>query len=178
VKKETQEYILGIRNATRDEFILSRESAGNAEYVVLCLPDMEEPIYALWTKKPKKRKGSARTGEIVNKPKHTGGKRPYIMLMQDNKDIVDKIPLEAAGMLLKLLAGGFIEWDTGRIIDRRTKKPMTRENIKNRYRLSPKDTKTIFKALTDSNIIKHDQKERAYFFNAQFAKKGAGGHEN
>lgn len=178
MKKETQEYILGIRNATRDEFILSRESTGNAEYVNVCLPDMEEPIYALWTKKPKKRNGSARTGEIVNKPKHTGGKRPYIMLMQDNNDIINKLPLEAAGLMLKLLTGGFVEWDTGRIIDRRTKKPMTRENIKNRYRLSPKDTKTIFKALTDSNIIKYDQKERAYFFNAQFAKKGAGGHEN
>ena len=178
MKKETQEYILGIRNATRDEFILSRESTGNAEYVNVFLPDREEPIYALWTKKPKKRKGAAGAGEIVDKPKHTGGKRPYIMLMQDNNDIINKLPLEAAGLMLKLLAGGFVEWDTGRIIDRRTKKPMSRENIKNRYRLSPKDTKTIFKALTEKNIIRYVPKKRAYFFNAQFAQKGAGGHEN
>lgn len=175
MKKETREYILGERNATRDEFILSRESTGNAEYVSVSLPDADEPIYTLWTKKPKKRKGSEKAGEIV-KPKHTGGKRPYIILMQDQHEKLDKLSAEAAGLALKMMGGGFVEWDTGRIIDRRTKQPLTIAAIRTRYKLGASKAKALIKELTENEFIKYDRKERAYFFNAQIARKGVGGN--
>lgn len=173
MKAETREYILGERNATRDEFILSRESTGNAEYVSVSLPGYDEPIYALWTKKPQKKKATQATGEIV-KPKHTGGKRPYIMLMQDQDDAINQLSLDAAGLVFKLLAGGFVEWNTGRIIDRRTKKPLTIKMIHTRYKLGVSRTKKLMKELTEAKIIKYDRKKRSYFFNTKLARKGAG----
>ena len=173
MKKETREYISGERNATRDEFILSRESTGNAEYINVSLPDGIEPIYTLWTKKPQKRKAIKATGEIV-KPKHTGGKRPYVMLMQDQTDVLNTLSTEAAGLLLKLIGGGFIEWHTGKIIDRRTKKPLTLATIRARYKLGERKTKALIKELTVNKIIKYDRKQRAYILNPKFARKGAG----
>lgn len=173
MKKETREYISGERNATMDEFILSRERTGNAEYVNVSLPGETEPIYTLWTQKPQKNKAIEATCEIT-KPKHTGGKRPYVMLMQDQQDIINALTLEATGLLLKLMAGGFVEWNTGRIIDRRTKKPLTITMIRTRYKLGERKTKSLIKELTDNKIIEYDHKQRSYFFNVQFARKGAG----
>ena len=176
MKSETREYISGERNATRDEFILSRERVGNAEYVNVTLPGEEKPIYQLWTKKPQKIKPAMEaTGEIeIVKPKHTGGKRPYIMLMQDKQDVLNKLTLEAAGLLIKIMGGGFVEWDTGRIIDRRTKQPITITILHTRYKLSERKVKTILKELAGYEVIKYDRKQKAYFLNNNLARKGAG----
>ena len=175
MKKETQEYLVGERNATRDEFILSREKVRGSEYISLSLPDRNEPIYKLWTRKKIYKKPSQAVGEIeVKQPKHTGGKRPYIMLMQDQRDTINKLSNQAAGLMMKLLAGGFIEWDTGRIIDRRSKKPLTISMIRSRYKLDTTKTKGLIKELTENKVIKYDRKQRSYFFNADFARKGAG----
>lgn len=174
IKKETAEYIAGQRNATRDEFILSREKAGRAEYVNVSLPDSSEPIYTLWTKPPGHKKAAKAPGEIVKTPKHTGGKRPYIILMQDQQDILNKLSMEASGLLLKLLGGGFIAWDTGQIIDRRSKQPLTIALIRARYKLETTKTKALIKELTENDIIKYDRSQRSYFLCPKFARKGAG----
>ena len=180
MKSETHEYILGVRNATRDEFILSREVSGSAEYVNVSLPDCDEPIYRLWTKKPRKYKPAIKAaGEIdVSRPKHTGGKRPYIMLMQDQEDVINKLTDSAAALLLKIIAGGFVEWDTGRIIDRRSKKALTAEMIGARYKKKPATIKTIMKELTKNEVVRYVRKDRAYFLCPKFAKKGAGKRED
>jgi hypothetical protein len=177
VKPETREYILGERNAIRDEFILSRERAGNAEYVNVTLPGEQQPIYSLWTQKPQKYKATEATGEIVkNPPKHTGGRRPYIMLMQDQQDVLNVLTLDAAGLLLKLIAGGFIDWHTGRIVDRRTKQPLTSVMMRTRYKLGATKIKAMIKELTKNEVIKYDRKQKAYILNAKFARKGVGGN--
>ncbi len=180
VKAETREYILGERNATRDEFILSRERSGNTEYVNVSLPDCEEPIYQLWTKAPKKHKPATKAvGEVdIARPKHTGGKRPYIMLMQDQDDVINKLTDPAVALLLKIMAGGFVEWDTGRIMDRRSKKSLTIETICARYKKKPAATKAIIKELTKNEVVQYVRKDRAYFLCPKFAKKGAGKRED
>lgn len=174
IKKETAEYIAGERNATRDEFILSREKAGRAEYVCVSLPDNPDPIYTLWTKPPGHKKAAKAPGEIIKAPKHIGGKRPYIMLMQDQQDTLNKLSMEASGLLLKLLGGGFIAWDTGQIIDRRSKYPLTIAMIRTRYKLETAKTKALIKELTENEIIKYDRSQRSYFLCPNIAKKGAG----
>lgn len=180
MKKETQEYLMGERNAIRDEFILSRERKGRNEYISLSLPDRSEPVYKLWTKKNINKKPVKAVGEIIEtkQPKHTGGKRPYVMLMQDQQDILNKLSMDAAGLLLKIMGGGFIEWDTGRIIDRRSKKPLTISMVRARYKLNTTKTKALIKELTENKVIKYDRKQRSYFFNANFAKKGVGSSAN
>lgn len=180
MKAETREYILGERNATRDEFILSRERSGNTEYVNVSLPDYDEPIYQLWTKAPKKHKPATKAVGEVNVPssKHTGGKRPYIMLMQDQGDVISKLTDPAAALLLKIIAGGFVEWDTGRIIDRRSKKSLTIEMICARYKKKPATVKAIIKELAKYEVVQYVRKERAYFLCPKFAKKGAGKRED
>lgn len=96
------------------------------------------------------------------------------MLMQDQDDAINQLSLDAAGLVFKLLAGGFVEWNTGRIIDRRTKKPLTIKMIHTRYKLGVSRTKKLMKELTEAKIIKYDRKKRSYFFNTKLARKGAG----
>lgn len=177
IKNETKEYILGERNATRDEFILSRECSGSAEFVSVSLPENPEPIYILWTKKPSKANKNQATGEIST-PKHIGGKRPYIMLMQDQSNIINALSFNAAGLLMKLLSGGFIAWNTGQLIDRRSKKPLTINDIHKRYKLSIPAIKAIMKELTDNELIKYNRSQRAYILNDRFARKGGAKHED
>lgn len=179
MKKETREYLCGERNAVKDEFVLSREKQGVAELVYVSLPEEKEPIYALWTKRQRRYRGKKETapGEIA-KPKHIGGKRPYIMLMQDKNDILNKLSMEAAGLVFKLLGGGFVEWNTCRIIDRRTKNPLTKAQMKDRYGLSAAKIRSLLEELTKNDVIRYDHKERSYFFNTQLAKKGACSYEN
>ena len=167
-----------------DEFMMSREVVGQVEYISVSLPDSEEPILTVWRSRKKKgekerkrKKGESEepVGEIVKvRPKHTGGKRPYIMLMQDQRDTINNLSIDAAGLIMKLLAGGFIAWNTGQIIDRRTKKALTAENISTRFTIGKNKLKAILKELTEYKIIKYDPSKRSYFFNARFARKGGG----
>lgn len=175
MKKETREYLTGQRNATMDEFMMSREVVGQVEYISVSLPDSEEPILTVWRSRKKKGESEEPVGEIVKvRPKHTGGKRPYIMLMQDQRDTINSLSIDAAGLIMKLLAGGFIAWNTGQIIDRRTKKALTAENISTRFTIGKNKLKAILKELTEYKIIKYDPSKRSYFFNARFARKGGG----
>ena len=173
INKELAEYLAGQRNAVRDTFILSREKSNGAECVSVSLPDDPTPIYNLWTKKKQRGKPTEATGEIV-KPKHIGGKRPYIMLMQDQQDAIYNLSNDAAALLIKLMAGGFIAWETGEIIDRRSKKPLTTVDIMKRFKFSENKLKAALKGLNDQNIIMYDRSKRAYFLDRKIAKKGGG----
>lgn len=173
INKELAEYLAGQRNAVRDTFILSREKANGSEYVSVSLPDDPTPIYNLWTKKKQRGKPTEATGEIV-KPKHIGGKRPYIMLMQDQQDAIYNLSNDAAALLIKLMAGGFIAWETGEIVDRRSKKPLTSGILKKRFNFGEIKMKAILKELNEQGIIMYDRSKRAYFLDRKIAKKGGG----
>lgn len=105
------------------------------------------------------------------KPKNTGGKRPYVKLMQDVKGIED-ISLDAAGLLLKLICSGSIEWKTGKVISNRSKKPLRSNIIAKRMNISSNKYKHIIAELRDKGLIIYRRNERAYFISSDFIQKG------
>ncbi len=168
VKKETLEYLCGDRNAVKDEFIISRETTGAAELVRVSHPEMEEPIYALWqTTKRRKKEGS--------RPKHTGGKKPYVILLYENKI---NLSLEASGLLLKIIQGGCIEWHTGRLIRKRDKRTMNVNMMMKEFNLGRLKLNRLMLELTTKGALNYDKSSRAYFIARDLVKKGGVLREN
>jgi hypothetical protein len=178
VKKETEEYIRGERNATRDEFILSREKAGNAERIYISVIGNDDQdivrIYETWAKKcrriPVSNPDIADIPQKSPTPKHTGGKRPYIMVMQDRS--IDDISIEARGFLFTVFCKNNIEWHTGRLINRRSKKPLTIAAIAKEFNLKSDCLRKILRELKKAGILSYNNRAKAYFINQDFAKKG------
>ena len=188
MEKELFEFMQGERNAVRGDFILSRERTATSEYCYVSAPqDNEEfkPILKGWAKKIKPKREPIATVKKVpiadtpEKTRHTtGGKRPYVMLMQDRNAFIDKLSIGASGVLMKLICGGYIEWGTGKIIDRRTKKIMTVKMTSERLGLKLADGKSMLAELTANKLLRYDRKERAYFIDRNLAKKGGGQDED
>ena len=184
MKKETLEYLNGLRNATRDEFILGRETAGNAELIFVSLPETQKPLYALWNNKKLAEKFTIKSDpvnmvrfELVS-PKGTGGKESYVSLMLAALDQLNKqkLSLLSAGAMLKL--SSYIEWNTGRLCRKRDGKPLTRKMMTEIFDTGMSKTKTIIKELSRLQVLRYDRKKQAYFFNTKYIRKGAISDEN
>lgn len=174
MKKETREYVLGERNAVKDEFILSRETIGNVEHVYVSLPEDENPIHDFWTKRGRRIK--AKPGDINTEvvsapgPKHTGGKRPYIMLMQDRP--VSELSFDARAFLFTIFCENFIEWHTGKVVDRRSKKPLTTKKMAKTFGIGIVRLKKVVSELESKGIISYNSRQSCYIVSQDFAKKG------
>lgn len=183
MKKETLEYLNGERNVAIDEFVVGRERTGNSELILVSLPECEKPLYALWNSKKtaKKYKMNVESGEVTFElitPKGTGGKESYVMLMPNSVTDLNKsqISLDAAGMIFRLI--DCIEWNTGRIYRKRDKKSMTINMLSSFLNIGKLRAKTIIRELTKLGVIYYDNKNKAYFFNAKYIRKGATPREN
>lgn len=181
MEKELLEYIHGERNAVRAELVLSREKTKTrkAEYVCVSIPGTEQsiPLYIGWAKKLPRNIDSlvtiTTTDTEVKSGRHTtGGKRPYIMLMQDKIHIVKDLSVEASGLLLKLFCSGYVEWGTGRVIQKRPIKAMTIKKMSDKFGIPIFKIKTLIKELRENGVISYDKTKRAYFIDREFAKKG------
>jgi len=174
LKKELAEFLRGERNAVREEFLLSREKVRNSERIRLSIVENHEeiiPIYDTWAKRCKRiQVDGALETQPQKAPKHTGGKRPYIMVMQDRD--IDGISIEARGFLFTIFCKNIIEWHTGRLINRRTKKPLTSANIAREFKLKSVDFKIILSELKKAGLLVYDNSQKAYFVSQDFAKKG------
>jgi len=185
VRKETIEFIHGERNAARDEFVISREKCGNSEYVCVSLPN-ERPLYKGWAKRIKQKIELVPNEELAtietivegNKPKHIGGRRPYIMVMQDKSKVIDQLSMGASGLLFKLFCGGYVEWGTGRVIDKRSKKAMTVKRMCEKLDMPLSDARALLKELAGNQIVTYDRSKKAYFVDRSIAKKGGGRDED
>lgn len=180
MKPELLEFLSGHRSVVKDEFVLSREKCELADYYYVSLPDLQDnkPVYLLsgWAKRIKRQPVKTVDGQTVpTKPKHTGGKAPYVMLMQNNIEDASKLSFEAWGVMSKLLALGHIEWVTGRIIHRRSKHPLTINEIGKVVGCKPTKTKRIMAQLTKHGIFKYDRKDRCYIADRTYIKKGGVG---
>ena len=181
MKKEVVEFLQGERNAVRGDFIISRERIATSSYCCVSVPqeDAPEPILSGWAKRVRKKYGSLVTVSEIEQaeektPKHTGGKRPYVMLMQDNSDVVKSLSLGANGALMMLIGTGCIDWGTGRIMCKRSKKSMTTQMISELLGTGRTKTKQIMAELTKKEVVRYEKKGKAYFMDRRFAKKGSG----
>ena len=183
MQRELFEFLQGERNAVRGDLIISRECAGNSEYYYVSLPQDEDacrPILKGWAKKirpPKNAIPIATMEEVpvskaLKKPKHTGGKRSYVMLMQDKESVLHELSIQSAGALMKLLCSGCVEWGTCRIKRKRGKKAMTANEIYKEIGLTAAEGKAVFAELRLKGILTYDNKKKAYFISRDFIKKG------
>jgi hypothetical protein len=159
VRSDIAKYISGERNAIKDEFIVSREKCGGSEYVQVHHMELPEPIYAFWSSRKKDKK-----------PKHTGGKKPYAMLMMEELIRLMKggLPAESTGYLIYLVP--YIEWGTGRLIHGRNKKQMKFADIMKVFGKSYKTTQAIIATLKDHDLLAYTKE--GYFISRELIKRG------
>lgn len=184
MKKDTLRFINGEQNVTVDTFMLSREKAGNSELIFVSLPEYDEALFALWNSKngvKKYRKTKTENGDIVFRkvePRGTGNKETFVMLMPNALNELRKkeLSLEAFGFLLKII--DCIEWNTGRIVRKRDMKPMTIEMLSKYINKGKIKTKSIIKELREKGVLFYLQKEKAYYINYDYMRKGAISNED
>lgn len=107
------------------------------------------------------------------KPKTTGGKKPYVIVMTQEVDRLRKEGVknlvEMTGFLLFL--GSNIEWDTGRLIHKRNKKPLTKKDLNTiipwgRYKID-----NMLSSLEEHDLLFNTTE--GYFVSRKIIKKGA-----
>lgn len=106
------------------------------------------------------------------KKKSTGGQPAYVMLMTKEKNKIKGLSCEAISILTHMCLEG-IQWNTGKLMQERSKKPHTSESIAKTIDKGIRTTKSALKELSEHDIIKYDKKNKFYFMSADIARKGA-----
>lgn len=171
LKRELAEYIRGERNAVKDEFVLSREIRnGETELIHVTIPEEEKPLYTVHRAIGKIPKTNA-DGEKIKR--RSGGKRPYVLIMQPTKNPLRDLSIEALGFLMKLIYFKNIENGTGRLIYGRPKRAMTINDMVQKLGIGGKTKiKGLVAELSDAEVLKYEKKERAYYLSRFYVKKG------
>lgn len=188
MKQELFEFLHGERNVIRGDLILSRERTATSEYYYVTSPqdnDKYVPILQGFAKKIKpKLEPLAIMTEVhkedkPEKTRHTtGGKPGYVMLMQDRADVMKKLSIPALGALMKLIYSGCVEWGTGRVIDKRNKKPLAFKAITTKIELKTAESKNVIAELTAHKVLRYDKSQKAYFIDRNLIKRGGGQGED
>jgi transcription initiation factor IIE alpha subunit len=77
-----------------------------------------------------------------------------------------------------LIGLGCVEWHTGRIIDKRSKKSLTIKRMCDKFNIKTTTLEEIMRELKASKIVCYDRSRKAYFVNRELFKKGGGLDEN
>ncbi len=160
-------YLNGEINAVRDEFVLSRERARDAELIYISHPEREQPIYQFWQSTARRKRQEV---SEARQPKHIGGKQPYVMLMiRDLVRLMEAgMPPKYAGYILYLVP--YFEWGTGRLICGRKKRSMIFDDLVQVWGVSRVTCQRVVRALKEYGIISHTTD--GYYVSRKFAKKG------
>lgn len=159
--KKLLEYLAGDCNVTTANVIISREiTPTGMQYIHISCGD--RVIYEFWSNPNKSDK----------KPKHTGGKKPYVMLMVDE---VEKLKLDGVKNIEELIGclaclGKYVEWSTGRVIHKRTKKPFKYKDLQSMFSFGKRKLDQVLKQLKEYDLLVNTQE--GYFISNRIIKKG------
>lgn len=105
-------------------------------------------------------------------PKNTGGKKSYIMLMTKELKKLKKSDVENKIELIGFLTymSDYIEWGTGKLINKRTKKPLKYDDLLQISELNNRKLNTILADLKRLDLLEHTPE--GYFISQIIAKKG------
>ncbi|MDP4117678.1 MAG: hypothetical protein Q8873_00595 [Bacillota bacterium] len=165
--KELLDFLNGDSNVAKINVIVSREATPNGfQFISIKETDSAEPLYSFWYNPKKEQK------KENPPPKHTGGKKPYIMLMTSEieklyeKDVpgID----EALGCILHL--GRYVEWGTGKLIDPRSKEPLKYKDLRDIFKYSNKKLNGLLKTMKDNSLL--SSTDEGYFISTKLIKKG------
>lgn len=160
--KKILAYLNNETNVIKTDAIFSREKTDKGvEYIHVSFGDEER--YTFWNN-PLKEKSP---------PKSMGGKKPYVMLMVQKVTELQKKGIknieEIIGFLV--LLSDNIEWNTGRIINKRSKKPLKYSDLQNKHSGGKYKFEKTMKLLSENSLLEH--KPEGYFISTDLIKKGS-----
>lgn len=105
-------------------------------------------------------------------PKHTGGKKPYIILMVDE---VEKLRAQGVVNVEELIGylvclGRYVEWNTGRLIHRREKTSLQYKDLQSMFPCGNRKLNRILAEMKEYDLL--FKTTEGYFISYRFIKKG------
>lgn len=153
-------------NAVKLTLTISRETLDNThEHICISHDDLTEYLFTFWrvmkSDKPKPER------------KHTGGKKPYIMVMvekiralqKENSDLNLENILGSAVML-----ADNIEWNTGLLVNKRKKTPLSFADLRKIYGCSNDKLARKIKEMESVGVLLKDKE--GYKISPFFIRKG------
>lgn len=156
-------YLLGETNVVMLQCTICREQAPNgSQYITI--RSGERTIYAFWHT-PDSEKGK--------KPKHTGGKKPYVMLMTQEivelrKQGVPNVE-ELIGFMVCL--GRNVEWGTGKLVKGRKKTPIRYKDLLDMFSCGKRKLDRVLKQMQEYGLLSNTNE--GYFVSTKLIKKGS-----
>lgn len=149
MEKDLHDFLVGAKNAVRTTVIISREQApGGAQYISISRPEGGN-LYKFWYKPGRNQ------DKDQPPPKHTGGRKPYIMLMVDEVERLRAKGVanteELIGCLVSL--GKNIEWSTGRLVHKRSKKALRYKDLQALFGYGNKRLNRILGELKEHELL-------------------------
>lgn len=156
-------YFSNESNVVEVKALISREKTDKGMELIHISVDGKE-VYSFWYNPVSEKK--------VSSPKNTGGKKPYVMLMVEKLEELRESGTnnveEAIGFLV--LLSDNIEWHTGRLINKRSKKSLKYADLLSKYSNGKYRFEKLMKLLSDNNLLEH--KPEGYFISRHLIKKG------
>lgn len=176
-----QNYIDGISDVLiiggRFSFKTTRERAENGaeyieEYIIDTKTGKEYFLRKLWHN-PKKE-----SVKDKSRSKNIGGKQPYFMVMINEVEKLKKLDikdrLDVTGFIT--IVGKNIEWNTGRLINVRSKKQLQYKDLLEITGCGKTKLDRILKTMKDNNLLTYVKpsadKVGGYFISSKIIKKG------
>lgn len=108
----------------------------------------------------------------VDNPKNTGGKAPYIILMTDEIEKLREKNIKNVEELIGYVVsiGKNIEWSTGRLVHKRSKKQLQYNDLLDIYKCSRTKLDKMLKLMKDNDLL-YNTKD-GYFISSKYIKKG------
>jgi hypothetical protein len=170
--------MVGDVNSAEVKVVLGRERSSNGrEYIVLSIDNDGVPmeLFGFWQSKAMKKPFMIDDdGEIVErKPKHTGGKPPYVMLMvQEIEKLRGNPEVKSLEEVIgfAVLLGRNVEWHTGRLKRAKGKESLKYADMVNIYSGTKRNLNRIIKEMKLLGILRHEKD--GYYISSQYVKKG------
>lgn len=117
---------------------------------------------------------NSKTNEVTSdkKPMSTGGKKPYLMLMINEIEDLRKKDVKNVEELIGYVAsmGKYIEWNTGKLIKKRSKKALQYKDLLELYGCSNKKLNKMLKLMKEHDLLYST--DEGYFISQKYIKKG------
>lgn len=167
INRKTNVVIIG--NLMKSREVKSNGWEFYTETIIYPLDRSKDVVWHTYWINPKEKKTN-------DKPKHTGGKKPYSMLMTEElKATIEKLKENGVKNAEEVLGYMFIlteysEFNTNKLIHKRNKKPLQYKDLQEVFDCSSNKLNKMIKILKDNDLLSNTNE--GYFISQDFIKKG------